>query len=170
MMDFSAEPKSLKFKIDFFILPHHGLKITGMLKSFDENEGIQNNTPKNRSFPVVFDIPLIKRPTFWLMVEATEILLQTNISKFRELGIGLYINDFFGLKLFRTLSAYCWNAPKIGRKLNSGDPPGADIQSSSAKRSTKLKLEHITCAYIRTLCVDFQENRSIPISKSAPVS
>lgn len=99
MMDFSAEPKSLKFKIDFFILPHHGLKITGMLKSFDENEGIQNNRPKNRSFPVVFDI--------LLMVEATEIFLQTNISKFRELGIRLYINDFFGLKLFRTLSACC---------------------------------------------------------------
>lgn len=70
-----------------------------MLKSFDENEGIQNNRPKNRSFPVVFDI--------LLMVEATEIFLQTNISKFRELGIRLYINDFFGLKLFRTLSACC---------------------------------------------------------------
>ena len=48
-----------------------------------------------KPFSVIFHI-LRRGVLFLLMVQATEIFRQAKISKFKDLGIGLSMNDFFG--------------------------------------------------------------------------
>lgn len=93
--------------MDFFISLHQWLK---MHKSFEKNERIQNN----RS--VIFIS--LEEEFFDLGFRQQKYSLQANISKFKDLGIGLYINDWiFWLKLFCTHLASYWKVPKIWSKV-----------------------------------------------------
>lgn len=94
--------------------------------------GVQKNSPEKWILSGSWFA--YKRPTFWLIALARGLFLTADISSYKSLSHGLYVDDFGFVWIisYSVRDRSCGKVTKIWLKLNLLRPPRATLNSNSA--------------------------------------